>query len=674
MITFRLTLTASIILMISALAALLVFVQLRTLNIAAESTAVSTMDAASDQAAARIRLQVLSLSRTVKILSMSPSLADSAERSETDRGTALMRGALIEHPTMDSIYVGYDNGTWVQVQRLEGLTDEQRRRAEAPANAVFGTTLVRLDAPTRRVFDDKAGSKIPQTGNFKSGYDTRERDWYIAALKAGQLIILPPYVSFSLGIPMLTLSAPLEGSASGVVGADLKLDTYSASAESQKIGKHGEFVAFDTTGNLIAHRDYSAMSERALSKPETAHIPNISDLKGSLAGEVIARWDRSARQRGQIRWTDGEDYFFRIERVPLGPALDANLMFISAKKDFAEEIRDLNSKAKLVALIASAVFIPLSWLFGTRMSNSLRAITEQAARLPAMLAPPAKPAESFIREINTLGLIMHQAQRAVFSFSRLAPKEIVRGVLDNSISSELGGARQEITVFFTDVWGFTSLSETADPDVLMRQTSRYFTALTEVILAEGGTIDKFIGDAVMAFWNAPKLQPDHCERACRAALLARKANEAINREFESEGLPLFRTRFGIHVGDAVVGNLGSSERMNYTALGTVVNLAARLEGLNKDYGTEILISEAVYTRVKDQPLRIRRYGRRQGLGHKNARLQAAGGNEQRKRLVSYIGRVGVLCRSAGTRAQSVSAEPSADDHERMIKLPGKKKS
>ena len=142
----------------------------------------------------------------------------------------------------------------------------------------------------------------------------------------------------------------------------------------------------------------------------------------------------------------------------------------------------------------------------------------------------------------------------MWSFSRLAPREIVRGVLDGTISTELGGTRQEVTAFFTDVRGFTTLSEKADPDVLMRQTSRYFTVLTEVILEQGGTIDKFIGDGVMAFWNAPNLQADHCERACRAALLSRKANERINREFETEGLPLFHTRYGIHVGDAVVGN------------------------------------------------------------------------------------------------------------------------
>src|ERR1700709_176703 len=110
MITFRLTLTASIIIMISALAALLVFVELRTLNVAAESTAVSTMDAASAQAAAGIRLQVLSLSRTVKLLSVAPSLADSSERNEADRGVSLMKTALVEHPLMDSFYVGYANG------------------------------------------------------------------------------------------------------------------------------------------------------------------------------------------------------------------------------------------------------------------------------------------------------------------------------------------------------------------------------------------------------------------------------------------------------------------------------------------------------------------------------------------------------------------------------------
>jgi adenylate cyclase len=132
----------------------------------------------------------------------------------------------------------------------------------------------------------------------------------------------------------------------------------------------------------------------------------------------------------------------------------------------------------------------------------------------------------------------------------------------------------------------------------MHQTSRYFSVLTEAFLAEGGTIDKFIGDAVMVFWNAPNPQPDHVERACRAGLAARLACQKLNAQFEAESLKPFFTRFGIHVGEAIVGNLGSTERMNYTVLGNTVNLAARLEGLNKQFGTVILVSEEVYTRVQ----------------------------------------------------------------------------
>jgi adenylate cyclase len=177
-------------------------------------------------------------------------------------------------------------------------------------------------------------------------------------------------------------------------------------------------------------------------------------------------------------------------------------------------------------------------------------------------------------------------------------KDVVRGIIDGSRSTELGGTRQEVTVLFTDIQNFTGIAERAEPDSLMRQTSRHFTALTEAFLAEGGTIDKYIGDAVMVFWNAPRPQPDHVARACRGALAAKAATGALNAQFVTEGLTPFITRLGVHVGDAIVGNLGSAERMDYTVLGTSVNLASRLEGLNKEYGTSILVSDAVRRRAE----------------------------------------------------------------------------
>ncbi len=127
----------------------------------------------------------------------------------------------------------------------------------------------------------------------------------------------------------------------------------------------------------------------------------------------------------------------------------------------------------------------------------------------------------------------------MWSFAHFVPKEIVRGLIDNSISTRLGGTKQDITLVFTDVQGFTTIAEAADPDVLMRQTSRYFSVLTEAFLAEGGTVDKFIGDAVMVFWNAPHPQTDHVARACRAVLAAKAAGERLNAEFEADGLKPF---------------------------------------------------------------------------------------------------------------------------------------
>ncbi len=274
------------------------------------------------------------------------------------------------------------------------------------------------------------------------------------------------------------------------------------------------------------------------------------------------------------------------------------MILLAAQDDFVPEIQKSHFIATIFALISGAAFIPGVWFFGSRMSRSLKEITVEAGKLQTMAAPNPLPVASYIKEIHELGITMNLAQRAVWSFARFVPKEIVRGLLDKSISTDLGGVRQEITIVFTDVRGFTTIAESADPDTLMHQTSRYFTALTEAFLAEGGTVDKYIGDAVMVFWNAPHPQSDHVERACRAVLSGKKASEQLNIRFEAEGLPPFFTRFGIHVAEAVVGNLGSAERMEYTALGTAVNLASRLEGLNKDYGTAILVSEDVHSRVQ----------------------------------------------------------------------------
>jgi adenylate cyclase len=138
------------------------------------------------------------------------------------------------------------------------------------------------------------------------------------------------------------------------------------------------------------------------------------------------------------------------------------------------------------------------------------------------------------------------------------------------------------------------------------QLSAHFTALSRCIFDRGGTVDKFIGDSVMAFWNAPVVDPDHAANACYAVLRCAAVNDALNVELQARGYAPMRTRFGLHTGDAAVGNVGSADRMQYTVLGAQVNMASRVEALNKRYGTQLLttgsVEEQVHGRFLFRPL------------------------------------------------------------------------
>jgi adenylate cyclase len=195
------------------------------------------------------------------------------------------------------------------------------------------------------------------------------------------------------------------------------------------------------------------------------------------------------------------------------------------------------------------------------------------------------------------------------SFSQYLSPEVIEELGRNPGLLKLGGEERTISVFFSDIEGFTPLSESLTPERLALFMNRYLSILSECILAEGGTLDKYVGDAVMAFWNAPLGQEDHATRALRAALRCQEALDAARPEFLSQGISLPRTRIGIHTGRAIVGNMGSKWRFNYTALGDVVNTASRLEEANKSIGTRLLVSgDAVALARESKELSFRRLG------------------------------------------------------------------
>jgi adenylate cyclase len=163
----------------------------------------------------------------------------------------------------------------------------------------------------------------------------------------------------------------------------------------------------------------------------------------------------------------------------------------------------------------------------------------------------------------------------------------------------LGGEEREVSIFFLDIAGFTKMSEALKPTQLVEVMNQCLTMFSRIILKHDGLINKYIGDCIMAFWNAPMDQPQHAGKACLAALDCIRALPDLNRRFGELALPSVDCRIGINTGSVVVGNMGSEERFDYTVLGDAVNLASRLEGANKQYHTHIMTSDVTFEQAKD---------------------------------------------------------------------------
>jgi adenylate cyclase len=188
-----------------------------------------------------------------------------------------------------------------------------------------------------------------------------------------------------------------------------------------------------------------------------------------------------------------------------------------------------------------------------------------------------------------------QARRVALrrAFATYVSPALVDEILANPDKLKLGGDRREITIIFTDLAGFTGVSEKLPAEQVAALLNRHLAEMTDIVIAHGGTVDKFIGDAVMALWGAPLPDPKQSEHALAAAIEMQAATAKFAAELAAGGGPPLRMRVGIHRGECIVGNLGGHNRFEYTAIGDAVNLASRLEGVNNVYGTGILVSDAV---------------------------------------------------------------------------------
>ncbi len=214
---------------------------------------------------------------------------------------------------------------------------------------------------------------------------------------------------------------------------------------------------------------------------------------------------------------------------------------------------------------------------------------------------------------STLSIILgYFGSTAYYFIAERKQKTMIKGMFTQYVSStfveelvadpeklKLGGEKKELSVFFSDIAGFSTFSETKTPEDLINFLNEYLSEMTKIVFDNNGTLDKYLGDAVMAFWGAPVPQPNHPYLACKSALLMQNRLKELQVKWKMEGETIIEARMGINTGEMVVGNVGGSQRFDYTVIGDNVNLSSRLEGVNKEYGTFILISDSTYEHVKN---------------------------------------------------------------------------
>ncbi len=505
------------------------------------------------------------------------------------------RAALVGHwrevlalqPQLTSLFAGLEStGEAVGVSRLrpDGLSVWQTHRDPATGGLVV------------REYRAADYPKSP-LGPAAPGPDVRTRPWYAAAREAGRPVWTDAYVFAGvegvrdvLGVTYAVPDRGPGGALRGVLTADFDLNALSRFLAGLEVGREGAaFLAEldpDDSAQVIAHP-----RPDLLTRPGPGGATELVPTAEFGDGRVRAVLAALPAGDGDVRFAhDGRVYLGSVRRVT-GDNRPPWLIGAFIPED--EILAHATHTRHVTALVASAVFaaaILLSIYLSRQVSRPLEALADRALAAGRLRLDAGPRVESIVLEVDQLARAADAMRVGLRSFGKYLPVDLVRGLLDSGQEARLGGERRELTIAFTDIAGFTSTAEGLTSDQLVGHLGDYLAAVSRAVTDSGGTVDKYIGDAVMAFWGAPVPRPDHAAAACVAAVRCQQRLAELRPGWEAAGRPPFHTRYGVHTGEVTVGNIGSPARMNYTVIGDAVNLASRLESLNKHYGTSALVS------------------------------------------------------------------------------------
>ncbi|PLC04260.1 adenylate/guanylate cyclase domain-containing protein [Variovorax sp. RO1] len=521
----------------------------------------------------------------VRAIAHTPDLHPAGHDGE--QTAELLWAALEQTPEIDSIGVGSGDGHFLMAMRHPVPVVRQVLR-----EGKFSTETWEYKSPPNSDADEDPRRRYETTRieAFRSEDDPVHQDWFTQAEKARRAVWTAPYVLPSMKELGVSHARPSrrqdeEGVTQTFVAvASVSLGHLSSLVRLFGGTGHGHSALLSADHHVIARSDHPH-SVRKLEDPDDGVL-------GALHTHMLANGSRDWTEDMAFALVhEGMHYQVQTSRIP---ATDWHLVSWEPE----EALMGALHRNVLWSLLLVLAFLAIALFISLRLSKLVTAPIESLARTARRIGRlelddlPREP--SRVLEIQHLNQALDESARSLRAFRKFVPVDVIRQLIAEGHALAPNGSPRRVTAMFTDVEGFTGISESMPADVLMRQLTDYFNLATRVFARHGGVIDKFMGDGIMVLWGAPADLPDAEHQACVASLELHAEMNELNRRWQAEGLQPFRTRIGIHTGVVIAGVLGSSDRLSYTALGDVINAASRIEGINKQLGTRTLMSETTF--------------------------------------------------------------------------------
>lgn len=494
------------------------------------------------------------------------------------------------------ISLGRPNGDFLGVNR----TDDDKFRS---VESIWSPTLKQAERSWKYYVVQDNNNYLIQRKFEQQNYDARERPWYKRAMtteSAGSLPIWTDvYVFATNSRPGLNTALRLEkgSETAGVVSIAIELERLSSYLKEKFKNKPGTAVIIRPDQSMLAFVDASEVTMTSkedkklqLRKLGASYHPLLSVAAQALKENNLDLATLYETAQVDVKGVNGT-YFVTFSPIGREGWIATTIIPEAA---FLDSIKR-NNQILIVAITISVLLVIILAIYVSRklIVQPVSQLIKQTKAIERFDLEHVDEVGSHIAELDDLSTAFKQMSNGLAAFQKYLPADLVQILVKNNQLAQVGGINRTMTIFFSDLEGFTTISETLGPG-LVPYLSDYLKDMSAQIDAENGTIDKFIGDAIMAFWGAPNVNDNQATDACRAALRCNRLLQKQAEQAEKDGKPVFRARIGLNTGRVIVGNIGSDKRMDYTVLGDPVNLAARLEALNKAYDTRILIGATTF--------------------------------------------------------------------------------